>query len=210
MEYGKEDVIRWFGRIGFRTRETIREVSEEDPRLFSYLWAALFGFCFYLVQADLQEYGNVAPLSVVLGYGLIIGPFFGFLYWLVFAAAFWGMGKLLGGGATWGEMTNAVAWSYIPYFGKVLLLALQFLLFGEELFTSYTPRMDESGLLQLLYLLFLLLEIIVTLWFYLVLIVSVSEVHRFAWWRAGVVVGVGVLVIAWVLLFGFRILIFPV
>jgi len=210
MEYWKENVIRWFGLIGFRTRAIVREVLEEDPRLFTYLWVGLFGLCFFMVQADLQEFGNVAPLSVVLGYGLILGPLFGFLYWLLSCATFWGMGRLIGGRSTWKEMMTAVAWAYIPYFGKLILLLFQFLLFGEELFTSYTPRMDEIGLLKLFYLFFVLLETLLTVWFYLVLIRSVAEAHEFAWWKAGGVVVVGVLVIAFVLLIGFRILIFPV
>jgi hypothetical protein len=122
MEYWKEIVIRWFGLIGFRTRAIVREVVEEDPRLFTYLWVGLFGLYFFMVQADLQEFGNVAPLSVVLGYGLILGPLFGFLYWLLSCAAFWGMGRLIGGCSTWNEMMTAVAWSYIPYLGKFILL----------------------------------------------------------------------------------------
>jgi hypothetical protein len=70
--------------------------------------------------------------------------------------------------------------------------------------------MGEIGLLKLFYLFFVLLEFIFTVWFYLVLIRSVAEVHQFAWWKAGIVVVVGVLVNAFVLLIGFRILIFPV
>lgn len=210
MICGKEDIFRRFFSIGFRTRETVREIAREDLWLLSFLWAALFGFCFYLVQADLQEFGDMAPISVVFGYGLLIGPLFGIFYCSVIATVFWGMGRLLGGIAAWREMMNTVAWSAIPYCAKLPLLALQFLLFREELFTTLTPIMYERGLLLLAYMFFLLLETIATFWFYGVLTTGVAEIHAFAWWKAGLVVGIGVFLIASVLLFGFRILIFPV
>jgi len=163
-----------------------------------------------MVQADLQEFGDVASIPLILGYGLIIGPLFGIFYCLICAVVFWGMGRLLGGIADWREMMNAVSWSTIPYYCKLLLLAFQFLLFREELFTTLTPIMYESGLLMLSYMFFILLETIATLWFYGVLTISVAEIHAFAWWKAVVVGGIGVLMIASTLLVGFRILIFPV
>jgi len=210
LTYEKEDIFRWFLNIGFRTHETVREIVQGSPWLLSCLWAALFGFCFYMVQADLQEFGDVASIPLILGYGLIIGPLFGIFYCLICAVVFWGMGRLLGGIADWREMMNAVSWSTIPYYCKLLLLSFQFLLFREELFTTLTPIMYESGLLMLSYMFFILLETIATLWFYGVLTISVAEIHAFAWWKAVVVVGIGVLMIASTLLFGFRILIFPV
>src|SRR5690606_7222625 len=115
---------------------TVREIVQGSPWLLSCLWAALFGFCFYMVQADLQEFGDVASIPLILGYGLIIGPLFGIFYCLICAVVFWGMGRLLGGIAARGERAIAVPLSAIPGICKLWLLSFRFLLSREELFPA--------------------------------------------------------------------------
>lgn len=71
--------------------------------------------------------------------------------------------------------------------------------FGEETFTLYTPTIDNSVPLLLLYFLFFFLDVLLTIWFYGILIKTVAEVHDFSAWKGAVVVFLS-LAILWLVL----------
>ncbi|MFC4075491.1 YIP1 family protein [Salinithrix halophila] len=142
----------------------------------------LSGVTFTIAQVSYRDLGDYFEFGSLLlasfGIGIGVGP----LLWLLFSGLFYGVGKVFKGQASWRDMQIAVAFSLIPYVFKLLLWMVQLLLFGDEMFTDFTPRIDDSFFLTLFYLFFLLIQVILTIWYVVLLFFAVGEAHRFSTW----------------------------
>ncbi|MFD1424531.1 YIP1 family protein [Laceyella tengchongensis] len=208
LEWSHDKAKDWIWRIGTQTRSVMQEILASEPIGITYLWVFLYGFAFYYVQVDGQSLGNTASFGSIFLNGIWLAPLLGGIYWILTSSLFWFFGRVWGGLATWQEMTTTVAWSYIPYLLKLVLIWLQFLFFGEEMFASASLITVLD--LQLLLIFFSLLKIVVTVWFYIVQIRGVAEVHGIATWKAATIVISCVLLLSILLLWLFQLLIFPI
>jgi hypothetical protein len=175
--------------IWYRTRQTVRWVLDDpySSRL-AWLFIPLFGVSITLDHISFSEYGDWYSLSYLLLISLPIGIVGGFVVWSVYSWIFWGAGRLIGGQASWKIMHWTMAWAVIPYVAKLLLWYGRAMFFGEETFTLYTPNIDNSPLLLVLYFLFFFLDSLLTLWFYGILMKSVAEAHQFSFWKGAATV----------------------
>ncbi len=186
--------------IWYRTRQTIRSILDDPfPSRIAWFFIPLFGISLTLDQISFSEYGDWYTLPYLLLISIPIGVVAGFGVWSLYSWIFWGAGRLLGGEAEWKEMHRALAWAVLPYVVKLFLWYTQALAFGEETFTLYTPTIDNSVPLLLLYFLFFFLDVLLTIWFYGILIKTVAEVHDFSAWKGAAVVFLS-LAILWLVL----------
>lgn len=186
--------------IWYRTRQTIRSVLNDPyPSRISWLFIPLFGISLTLDQISFSEYGDWYDLSYLLLISLPIGLVVGGGIWSLYSWMFWGAGRLIGGEADWKEMHRALSWAVIPYVAKLFLWYVRALCFGEETFTLYTPNIDHNPLLLTFFFLFFFLDVLLTLWFYGILIKSTAEAHHFSFWKGAVTVLVS-LAVLWVIL----------
>lgn len=210
MEWTHRQQLEALKGIWIRPRQTIRTLLDEEATLpLTYLWVPLFGITFAAVQVFLRDFGDLVSFPKLLFSFVWLGILLGAVFWLIYSVLFLYLGRLWGGTGTWREIHTALAWAFVPYLGKLILGLFQLLLFGSELFMRETPRLDQHGLLLILYLFLLLLDAILTIWFYFVLFKSIAEAHRFSVWKAipVVLLGIG---IWWILaLEVFHILFFP-
>ncbi|SDD05296.1 Yip1 domain-containing protein [Melghirimyces thermohalophilus] len=175
--------------VWVRTRMTIRSRLEDPfPSRWGLFFIPLFGISMTLDQISFSEYGVWYTLSHLLLVSLPIGLAAGWVVWLLYGALFWGAGRLIGGEAGWKEMQWALVWALVPYTAKLIIWLFRMLCFGEETFTLYTPTIDNSFPLLFLYFFFFIVDTVLTIWFYLILIKSVAEAHRFSAWRGAAVV----------------------
>jgi signal peptidase I len=116
---------------------------------------------------------------------------------------------LFGGKAAWKNVMTAVAWTFVFYVAKLVIWLLSALSFGEETFTLYTPNIDSSFFLLLLYFFFLTLDMILTVWFYITLFLSVAEAHQFSFWKGTLTVILGIALLWLVLKYVFHTVIMP-
>ncbi len=93
-------------------------------------------------------------------------------------------GRLLGGHAGPRELRAAIAWSGVPYIASMVLWIPELLLFGDELFTTATPRLDAAPGLQAVLLGFVAVEVLATAWAFVVFLKCLGEVQGFSAWRA--------------------------
>lgn len=210
--------MAWMSRQGTETlmsiwihpRRTIRDLLDENrDRALAYLLVFLFGISFTMDQISFSEYGDWYSLAFLLGISVPIGLPVGLLMWLLYGGMFWGIGRLLGGTAAWKDVMTAVAWAFIPYTAKLLIWLLRALSFGEETFTLFTPNIDNSFPLLILYFLFLLLDVVLTVWFYAILILIVSETHQLTFWKGALTVILGIATLWLVLKYLFYTVIMP-
>jgi hypothetical protein len=66
----------------------------------------------------------------------------------------------------------------------MLLWVPELLLFGEELFTEATPRLDADPGLQALLLAFVAAELLAVLWAFVLFLKCLGQVQDFSAWRA--------------------------
>lgn len=196
--------------IWFHPRGTIRDLLDENRgRWLAFLLVLLFGISFTMDQISFGEYGDWYSLSFLLGISVPIGLPVGLLMWLLYGGLFWGIGRLLGGTAAWMDVMTAVAWAFIPYTAKLLIWLFRALSFGEETFTLFTPNIDSNFSLLILYFLFLILDVVLTMWFYALLILIVSEAHQMAVWKGALTVVSGIAALWLVLKYLFHTVIMP-
>ncbi|MFD1396361.1 YIP1 family protein [Kroppenstedtia eburnea] len=209
MDNPIQQIINRAGSMFWRPRNTLREIISDNQDRWVYLWAVLFGISLTVDQIYHRDWGDYLSLQRIFLFLLIIGPIAGFVIWFSYSSLFYGIGKVLGGEASWRGIRLAVAWATLPYIGKLIFLPLQLLLFGEELFTTETPTIENSGILILLHLFFLFIDAILTLWYFAVLFISISEAHQFSVWKSVPSVIVGIVTLFFFLLFTFRVLFIP-
>jgi hypothetical protein len=174
-------------KIWVRPRETIRNyLSSEHPERGMIWLAVLSGYLNGLDNASSREMGDkVGSMSqIFLGYAL--GGVLGSLIFLYLGA--WVLkvtGRWIGGEGTTPEIRTAIARGFfMPAIVVGLLWIPELLLFGSEMFTRDTPRIDASPTLTLFYYVILAIEFAALVWLTVVGLKSLGEAHRFSAWKA--------------------------
>jgi hypothetical protein len=190
----------WFS-IWTRPRATIRRIVDEDPERAVLVLAGMGGFAQMLNRASSRSLGDDLPVSGIFLVAAIAGPVVGIasLYvagWLLKLA-----GDGIGGRGSVVDIRAALAWSNVPIIWALILVALELALLGEELFTTATPRLDESPMLVLGFLGLALIELIIGIWALVIFLKCLGEVQGFSAWKALgsvliVVIGVAFVVVA--------------
>lgn len=169
------------GSIWLHPRDTVSRLVTQH-RFSTLLWLAfLSGVAQALDQASLENIADQMPhhfgiIEVILGI-LFIGLLIGLIGLFAFSFALHISGKWFGGKASLRDLWVAVAWSSVPAVFALLLWVPEWYLFGVELFSENTPRLDASESLTLALFGFALLELTLILWSFVLLVATVSEVQ---------------------------------
>lgn len=176
----KLDINPWF-TMWYRPRETIRKIIEYNPKYLVIVLMMIGGFSNILDHASAKSLGDSIGLPIIFISALIIGSLFGIVSLYIYSAVLKWTGKWIGGKATSEYLRTAIAWSYVPVVWSLIFWIPQLVLYGEELFTSITPRIDSNPLPLIL---FGVVELIIAIWAFIVFINSLSEVQKFSVWKA--------------------------
>lgn len=82
------------------------------------------------------------------------------------------------------QVRAAIAWSSVPLIWALLLWIPELVLFGQDLFTSSTPRLDANPLLAVALIGFGLVELTIGIWAIVVFLKCLGQVQGFSAWRA--------------------------
>lgn len=173
-----------FFSIWVKPRETIRGIVDTNPSKYVIPLTLVAGIGQALNRLSSQSAGDTISLTSILIMGILLGPIGGIVSLYLGGALYSWVGNKLGGQASSQEVRTAIAWSFVPFIFVMPLWIPELLIFGEELFTSSTPRMDANPFLIILLLGFILLESIAGFWSFIVLLKTLGEVHRFSAWKA--------------------------
>jgi hypothetical protein len=183
--------------IWTQPRATIRQIVDTDPTYLVVPLAALGGIGHALDRASMRNAGDTLPLAGILVLALVVGPLGGLLSVYVGGALIRLTGTWLGGVAQPQQMRAALAWGQVPSIWASLLWLPELAIFGAEMFTSDTPRMDSQPVLGFLLLGFAGMEMVIGVWQIFVALKCIGEVHEFSAWRAlGAVLLAGLVVVA--------------
>jgi hypothetical protein len=173
----------WFS-IWIKPRATMKEVFQSTPR-YVFLLFLTGAFVQILDRAALRHSGDsmsLIQLIVISLIGSLIGA--SIYYYLIPAILRW-MGIKLGGIGTTERVRYSVAYSYIPMVYSLLIVWLpSFFLFGIENFTTFTPVVDSSSTLTLLFVLFVIVDLVIGIWSFIIFLKCLGEAHQFSAWKA--------------------------
>ncbi|SDW87378.1 Yip1 domain-containing protein [Marininema mesophilum] len=173
------DQIKPWLSIWLRTRETIQSLINDTPLSRQLLLVALFGLVFGYDSAVSRTLGDKYSFGLIVVGSPILGIIQGLVMWIVISwLIYWIGSRFFSGDADWMETRIAMAWGGIPFIVKGILWIPQLLLFQKDNFTTLHPLLDTSVLLSVLFWIFGLMDLVLTVWYVVVISKSVGEAHN--------------------------------
>lgn len=173
----------WFS-MWTKPRATIAQIVARDPTHLVVPLAALAGVGETLDRASARSAGDTLDLWAILSIAVIFGPVVGVIGLYVGSALLRWTGSWLGGQASSEHIRTAMAWSGVPVIWGMALWVPELALYGEELFTTATPRIDASAGLALVFFTLVAIEITIGVWAFVVFLKSLGQVQGFSAWKA--------------------------
>ena len=142
------------------------------------------------------------PIAVIIGIACVLGPLGGLLSLWVSSHLLRWTGRWIGGTANREHLKTAIAWATVPAVFALPLWIPELLLFGSDLFTEETPRLDAQPLLWIPFISLAVVELVLGVWSLVILCHTVAEVQSFrsAWRGLGNVLLAGAVIIVPLLL----------
>jgi hypothetical protein len=207
---GWQETIRLISSVWFFPRKAVRRILDEGlpwPYLLPFVF--IFGISFTMDQFSFRELADFFDLTDLLLIALLLGIGIGPLFWMIYSGVFFGLGRLCRGRGRWRDVQSAVAAAMVPSTAKLVFWMMQLVIFGEETWKEFTPRIDTSFFLLVAFFFFLLIDLIFTVWTIVILAGAVSAAHRFPLWMGILMVFFGVPLVWAVFKYGFNIVIMP-
>lgn len=170
--------------IWTRPRETIQQIIDSNPTKHVETLAVIGGISFGINRASNLSKGDDMPWTLALFIAIVLGAVGGIIELYLNAAVLRWTGSWIGGRATSEHLRAALAWSNVPY--AFILAALLFIvvLLGEEMFTSKTPRLDNSLVLLGAVSVASFAAIAIWIWHLIIMMKSIAQVHGYSAWMA--------------------------
>lgn len=160
-------------------RQTIQSIIETDPERSVLLLASLVGISQALDKASTKNSADSLPLPLIFT-AVIGGIISGVIGLYIFGFLLKHASSWLGGKANGENIRAAIAWSNVPTVWALLLWIPQLALFGKELFSATTPRMETHPFLVLG---FASVDITIAVWALILLFKAIGQVSGFSAWR---------------------------
>ncbi|WP_091832931.1 hypothetical protein [Marininema halotolerans] len=193
----------------FRPNDEMDSVLSSQP-YWSILWAALFGVTFLGTQVFVMNGGERYAFPEFFIEILYKGPIIGILFCGIYGTTVFLLAKLIRGEGSYLATLTSYAWSTLIYSGRLLLVPLQLLLFGGDMFSKVTVASDGSFILITIYILVVIVDILLLGWFIRTVVLNTMEIHEFRWWQSLLIHFLSISMVWWTSLKGLNILFFPV
>lgn len=169
--------------IWLRPKATIQKVVDSDPRRFVLVLAALGGFFETLNRASGRSLGDSLDFWSVLLFAVVVGGLGGIASLYIAGALVAWTGSWIGGKAPPNHIRAASAWGFVPFLWVSLLWIPELLLFGREMFTTDTPRLDSSDALIFAFIAMVAVQLVGGLWALVTYVKCVGQVQGFSAWK---------------------------
>ncbi len=169
--------------IWIHPRRTVRAILDENPDRLVLLLIGLSGIDQTLTNASNRNLGDTLPLAGILAVAILLGPLGGlFGVWIVSHLIVW-TGRWLKGAAPAGHVRAALAWGTVPNVFALIVWAGQIGVFGNEMFTKETPRIDAAPVALAAFYLLLFVQMALGIWSTVLACNTVAEAQGFrsAW-----------------------------
>lgn len=169
--------------IWLKPRTTIRYVIENSSKRDIAILIALAGFCYSLNKAAANDVSQSLPAHIIILIAAVAGPLSGLFLVFYSSLLLRYIGKLLGGKANYSDIVSVTAWSGAPLAAYVSFWIIKYILLGKELFT-YDVANNLYSPVAVITAAIMILGLVVTIWLYVILVIGLSEAHKYSKWRA--------------------------
>lgn len=167
--------------IWIKPRQTIRYLQDTPSNpLIVWILICLNGIDYSLNQFVNQSAGDSNPLSFIITVSLMGGPILGIILFYISTIILKWIGKWFGGKATLKQIRLAWVWSTVPNTVSLILWALQILLYGNEIFKTESPLINEQSTSLVIISVTSVFQIILFIWSFVIFIKVLSEVQEFS------------------------------
>lgn len=192
-----------------KPRETMRRIIYYDPKRDVHLLAAFHGLVialmavlyiflgltllsnlYYEIPGFMEGNPGSLPsmsfsaLAIAIGICVIVGPIAGLINLYLYGWLLRVTGRWLGGTAYPVEVRAALAWSAVPRLWGAILLVLQLALIVYVLYANAIPSYIPTATLLVTLGILLLIQFTISVWWFIVLLKCLGEVHGFSAWKA--------------------------
>jgi hypothetical protein len=189
-----------FTMIWTKPRMVFRYLQEFHYDKFTYLLLFLTSVA-NSIQRATEKYADVESVFFILTMAIVVGGIFGVMFSYIYAAVTSQVGFWLGGKAKTQQLLRVFAYSSIPVVLTLPLLALQIVIFGDEMFRRDFEIDDYNTATTAVYFVSALIEVSLAIWSVCFAVIGISEVQKFSGARAlGNIMLAGLLVVAGMLL----------
>lgn len=179
----KLNINPWIS-IWLEPKATIRAITNFDPKYRFILLSAIYGLPMVLNFAQNSSLIESLPLWAILIASLVLCPFIGALGITISSLLLSWTGKWIGGKGDFLRVRSAVAWSSVPNVGTVALWIVLVGVFGSQVFFSGFSDMPFVGYQAGVIFIVFLIESILSIWGFILLLNTLSEVQKFSVWKA--------------------------
>jgi len=164
-------------QIWLRPTDTLNFIINNCPEKYVTILIVLGGLINSLDKAFTKSSNADKTLIEVLPIAIIIGLLFGWITYYIYAYALSIAGEWMGGKSQPKDFRTIIGWALIPLISTLILLIPQILIFGDDLLLEDYD--NESAIMTMTYLGFILLELILGIWSLIIFIKGVMIIQGF-------------------------------
>jgi hypothetical protein len=182
----------------------VQRLVADNPTQHVTLLVCLSGIGETLNRATARNAGDRLPTEGIIALAVFIGPLGGLISLWILSHLLRLTGKWIGGIGNRVHLKTAIAWAAVPAVFALPLWIPELLLFGSDMFTSETPKLDAQPALGIVLVATGFAEITLGIWSLVLLCNTVAEVQGFrsAWRGLGNLVLAGLLLLIPLILLG--------
>lgn len=192
-----EEVNPWID-IWFSPQKTINWIVNNYSSELTIIILIYFGGVYFGIgQSELKNYGDKISVGNIFINTILLSGLGGLLtyniwIWAIDFCAHW-----FGGKGNFRKTQSAFAWAMLPMVAGIILTLIGYVLFEEELFTSETPKINESDFLTISFWMYGIIEFVLGAWHICLLVLTVSQVQQFSIFKsiASIVTGLAILIL---------------
>jgi hypothetical protein len=190
-----EEISPWTD-IWFSPRRTIDWVISNNYSLLTVgILIYLGGVHYGISQAELKNLGDTKETGSILVTCLFLSGLGGLVFYNLWIWAIDFCSMWFGGKGNFKKTQAAFAWSMMPIVIGLSLSVISYILFEDEMFTSYTPTIENNQFLAYTYWGIGTLEAILGIWHFALLVITVSQVQQFSAIRSFASIVSGILIL---------------
>jgi len=170
--------------IWTQPRQTIRSLVDADPKFGFGILSAIYGLPMALNLAQNISLGAKIPTWAILIGALIICTFLGMIGFSIVTWLLYVTGRWIGGRGSYQTIRTAVTWSNMPNSITILMWIVLLAVFGGALFHKQFSETHFIGYEAGIVFIVFLIQLVVSIWGFVILLQGLSEVQEFSMWKA--------------------------
>ncbi len=171
-------------KIWLAPQAAIRAIINFNPKHHLIWLSVIYGLPMALNFAQSSSLIQALPLWTILVAAIVVSPFIGILAITLCSLLLLWTGRWIGGNGRFDTVRAAVAWSNVPNLVSIALWGVLVAVFGAPIFMANFPEMVFVGYQAGVLFLVFLIEAIASIWGFVLLLKTLSEVQGFSVWKA--------------------------